>query len=87
MLRYSGSVTPVRNVSPVYFPRDLHSPPTKLSPERRSNSASGRPIHSRSGAGEIARNLQKEFDKEDKIIQALSKSAIFQNKSWFEMQR
>ncbi|XP_005099886.2 serine/arginine repetitive matrix protein 2 [Aplysia californica] len=85
-----GSVTPERSRSPVYFPRESHSPPTRLSPdhtkEKASTPVARRPMHQKSGAGAIARNLQKEFDKEDKILNALSKSTVFQNKSWFEMQ-
>ncbi|KAH9514459.1 hypothetical protein Btru_025311 [Bulinus truncatus] len=45
-----------------------------------------RPLHKKSGSGEIAKIIQREFDQEDQFLQALSKSSVLQNKSWFELQ-
>ncbi|RUS88939.1 hypothetical protein EGW08_003275 [Elysia chlorotica] len=93
----STPASPAR--SPRYFPRTAHSPPTRLAPEEKEHAASdsktsgradmpskSRPLYAKSGKGEIARNLQREFDKEDKLLNSLANSSVVQNKSWFEMQ-
>nr|KAI8767004.1 serine/arginine repetitive matrix protein 2 [Biomphalaria glabrata] len=45
-----------------------------------------RPLHQKSDPGEIARAIQIEFDQDDQLIEALSRSTLLQNKSWFELQ-
>ncbi|CAL1530808.1 unnamed protein product [Lymnaea stagnalis] len=79
--------SPERSQSPRYFPHGSTSLLSSTNQQNASSVTKGRPLHSKSAPGEIARGLQKEFEKEDQLLEALSRSTVLQNKSWFEMQR
>ncbi|XP_070186926.1 serine/arginine repetitive matrix protein 2-like isoform X3 [Littorina saxatilis] len=75
-----------RSCSPRYTLSRSHSPPTRLSPEDKTdNGADGKKLmFTRTEAGQIARNLQREFDKEDCLLDEMRKKHT--TKSWFELQ-
>nr|KAG5707718.1 hypothetical protein BaRGS_003293 [Batillaria attramentaria] len=60
-----------------------HSPPTRLSPENKKDkpAAKKKLMFTKTEAGEIARNLQREFDKEDSMLDKLRQK--HSTKSWF----
>ncbi|KAK7498592.1 hypothetical protein BaRGS_00010252 [Batillaria attramentaria] len=74
-----------RSLSPRYASRS-HSPPTRLSPENKKDkpAAKKKLMFTKTEAGEIARNLQREFDKEDSMLDKLRQK--HSTKSWFELQ-
>ncbi|KAL8563538.1 hypothetical protein ACOMHN_025392 [Nucella lapillus] len=72
-----------RSCSPRYYGIRTHSPPTRLSPEDKK--AAGRKrMFTRTQAGEIAREFQRELDKEDLILDGIRNK--HSTKSWFELQ-
>ena len=74
-----------RSCSPRYSSRS-HSPPTRLSPEEKKQGLASKKklMFARTKAGQIARDLQREFDKEDFLLNGLRKK--HSSKSWFELQ-
>lgn len=65
------------------------SPPTRLSPggKNKGHTANNnrRPLHSKTEAGEIAKKLQEEFDREDHMITLIPKCSS--RKPWVEKSR
>ncbi|XP_076458698.1 uncharacterized protein LOC143292372 isoform X2 [Babylonia areolata] len=89
ILKKGGRTPRDRSCSPHYYGgARSHSPPTRLSPDNSNkdgNSGSRKlMMFPRSQAGQIARDLQREFDKEDLILDGLRKK--HSTKSWFELQ-
>lgn len=73
-----------RSSSPRYASRS-HSPPTRLPPEDKDKAAAKKKLmFTRTESGQIARDIQREFDKEDSLLDDLRKK--HSSKSWFELQ-
>ena len=73
-----------RSSSPRYRLRS-HSPPTRLPPEDKDKTGMKKKLmFTRTESGQIARDIQREFDKEDSLLDELRKK--HRSKSWFELQ-